>query len=34
VIVTTSSDYNESNGMAHAKVPMVIEEVVPLFEGF
>ncbi len=31
VIVTTSSDYNESNGMAHAKVPMVIEEVVPLF---
>ncbi len=33
VIVTTSSDYNESNGMAHAKVPMVIEEIVPLFEG-
>ena len=32
VIVTTSSDYNESNGMAHAKVQMVIEEVVPLFE--
>jgi len=32
VIVTTSSDYNESNGMAHAKVPMVIEEIVPLFE--
>ena len=32
VIVTTSSDHNESNGMAHAKVPMVIEEVVPLFE--
>ncbi len=33
VIVTTSSDYNESNGMAFAKVPMVIEEIVPLFEG-
>ena len=32
VIVTTSSDHNESNGMAHAKVPMVIEEVVPLFK--
>jgi CubicO group peptidase (beta-lactamase class C family) len=32
VIVTTSSDYNEENGMAHQKVPMVIEEVVPLFE--
>lgn len=32
VIVTTSSDYNESNGMAHAKVPMVIEEIVPLFD--
>lgn len=32
VIVITSSDYNESNGMALAKVPMVIEEVVPLFE--
>lgn len=32
VIVTTASDYNESNGMAHQKVPMVIEEVVPLFE--
>lgn len=32
VIVTTSSDYNESNGMAHAKVQMVIEEVVPLFD--
>jgi CubicO group peptidase (beta-lactamase class C family) len=31
VIVITSSDNNESNGMAHAKVPMVIEEVVPLF---
>ncbi|MCF8366059.1 MAG: beta-lactamase family protein [Bacteroidales bacterium] len=31
VIVTTSSDYNESNGMWLAKVPMVIEEVVPLF---
>ncbi len=32
VIVTTSSDYNESNGMAHSKIPMVIEEIVPLFE--
>ena len=32
VIVTTSSDHNESNGMALAKVPMVIEEVVPLFD--
>lgn len=32
VIVTTSSDYNERNGMALAKVPMVIEEVVPLFD--
>jgi CubicO group peptidase (beta-lactamase class C family) len=32
VIVTTSSDYNEENGMAHQKVPMVIEEVVPLFD--
>ena len=31
VIVTTSSDYNEDNGMAHQKVPMVIEEVIPLF---
>ena len=33
VIVTTASDRNESNGMAHAKIPMVIEEIVPLFEG-
>jgi CubicO group peptidase (beta-lactamase class C family) len=32
VIVTTSSDYNEENGMAHQKVPMVIEEVIPLFD--
>ena len=32
VIVTTSSDHNESNGMVHAKVPMVIEEIVPLFD--
>lgn len=32
VLVTTSSDYNESNGMALAKIPMVIEEIVPLFE--
>lgn len=32
VIVTTSSDYN-NDGMDHQKVPMVIEEIVPLFEG-
>lgn len=32
VIVTTSSDYNGENGMGHQKVPMVIEEVVPLFD--
>jgi len=32
VIVTTSSDNNESNGLAHAKVPMVIEEIIPLFD--
>ncbi|WP_036985074.1 serine hydrolase domain-containing protein [Prolixibacter bellariivorans] len=32
VVVATSSDYNEENGMAHQKVPMVIEDVVPLFE--
>ena len=32
VIVITSSDNNESNGMWLAKVPMVIEEVVPLFD--
>lgn len=31
VIVTTSSDYNQ-DGMDHQKIPMVIEEVVPLFE--
>ncbi len=31
VIVTTSSDYNK-DGMDHQKVPMVIEEIVPLFE--
>jgi len=31
VIVTTSSDYND-DGMAHQKVPMVIEEIVPIFE--
>jgi CubicO group peptidase (beta-lactamase class C family) len=31
VIVVTASDYNESNGMANIKVPMVIEELVPLF---
>jgi CubicO group peptidase (beta-lactamase class C family) len=29
VIVTTSSDYNEDNGMGHQKVPMVIEEIIP-----
>ncbi|MGP8322621.1 MAG: serine hydrolase domain-containing protein [Methanosarcinaceae archaeon] len=32
VIVVTSSDYNEGNGVAHKKVPMVIEEIIPLFE--
>ncbi len=32
VIVITSSDNNERNGMAFTKIPMVIEEVVPLFE--
>ena len=32
VIIITASDYNESNGMANIKVPMVIEEVVPLFD--
>ncbi len=32
VIITTSSDNNESNGMWLTKVPMVIEEAVPLFE--
>lgn len=32
VIVTTSSDNNEATGLAHKKVPMVIEDVVPLFE--
>lgn len=31
-IVITSSDNNESNGKWLAKVPMVIEEVVPLFD--
>lgn len=31
VIVTTSSDYNH-DGIDHQKIPMVIEEVVPLFE--
>jgi len=31
VIVTTSSDYN-NDGMDHQKVPMVIEEIVPIFE--
>jgi len=32
VITMTSSDYNEGNGMAFKKIPMVIEEIVPLFE--
>lgn len=32
VIVITSSDYNESNGLWLAKVPMVIEELAPLFD--
>ena len=32
VIVTTSSDNNGDNGMGHQKIPMVIEEVVPLFD--
>lgn len=31
VIVTTASDYNR-DGMDHIKVPMVIEDVVPIFE--
>ena len=31
VIVTTSSDYNH-DGMALQKVPMVIEEIVPILE--
>ncbi|MBN1780940.1 serine hydrolase [bacterium] len=31
VIVTTASDYN-NDGTAHQKVPMVIEEIVPIFE--
>ncbi|MCF8242785.1 MAG: beta-lactamase family protein [Melioribacteraceae bacterium] len=31
VIITTASDYNR-DGMDHIKVPMVIEEVVPIFE--
>ena len=32
VIVTTSSDNNGENGMGHQKIPMVIEDVVPLFD--
>jgi hypothetical protein len=32
VIVTTASDYDEGNGEAHKKVPMVIEEIAPMFE--
>ena len=31
VIITTSSDYNH-DGLAHQKVPMVIEEIVPMFK--
>ncbi len=32
VIAITSSDYNEENGMAHQKIPLVVEELVPLFD--
>lgn len=32
VIVFTASDYNGSNGRANSKVPMIIEEVIPLFD--
>lgn len=32
VIVVTSSDYNEGNGQAFKKIPMVIEDLAPLFE--
>ena len=32
IVVMTASDYNEGNGMALKKVPMVIEEIVPLFK--
>lgn len=32
IITMTSSDYNESNGMAFKKIPMVIDEIVPLFK--
>ncbi len=32
VIVTTASDYDEGSGEAHKKVPMVIEEIAPMFE--
>jgi len=32
VLVITSSDYNEENGMSLRKIPLVIEEVVPLFD--
>lgn len=32
VVVITSSDYNESTGLSFKKIPMVIEEIVPLFE--
>ncbi|MEZ5072087.1 MAG: serine hydrolase [Bacteroidales bacterium] len=33
VVVITSSDYNEENGNALRKIPLVIEEIVPLFAG-
>ncbi len=32
IISMTSSDYNEGNGMAFKKIPLVIEKIVPLFE--
>lgn len=32
VMVITSSDYNEANGLAFEKIPMVIEHIIPLFE--
>ncbi|MBI9038119.1 MAG: serine hydrolase [Bacteroidales bacterium] len=32
ILVMTSSDYNEGNGMAFKKIPLVIENIVPLFE--
>ena len=32
IISMTSSDYNEGNGMAFKKIPLVIEKIIPLFE--